>query len=248
MRLNRRNFITALATPLIVGGGTLMSRAVAAEPKPEEAQNDFVQFPYTKTLIQRPENGELPDKAVYSGCSNCPAGCRLQIHVKNEKVSNVYGESRDPVQRGKICGVGQALPQLMYNKYRVTQPLKRVDKKPSNKFEAVTWDVALGDIATKLAALKAAGKSRGLVAVGNSAQAADASVLMRRFMDIFGSANVMNTSGNAGGMAAELTFGIPAQTNSLGVDESSGGEDLGSSKVVLWFGSNDAETHPVSHG
>ncbi len=258
MKFDRRTFLKTSAVPFAAG---LLGEQAFAEEKaaPEggeavpEAKGPYkTDFPYTEKLILRPEDGTEAESVVDSGCSFCPSNCAHKVHLRGGKVFNVYGEPNDPVQRGSLCAKGQSIPQLLYNPYRIVRPMKRVGEKPAQEFEPISWDQAYTEIATKLLEIRGSDNgAKGVAAKSTSRQTVEAMVMQKRFFELFGSPNSTHEGyiGNeAGGVALKLTFGNPSQTNGYGPDPITGTQDLGDSRFVLWFGSNDAETHPVLHG
>lgn len=231
------------------------SPAGKAQPEPGRPEvapgGSIVDYPYTGKLIHRPEDGEKTDRVVKSGCSFCPSNCRHLVHVKNGRVFNVYGEPEDPVQRGKLCAKGQSIPQLLYNKYRILRPLKRVGPKPSEKFEPISWDQAYSEIAAKLIEIRDKDGAKAIAAKASGRQTRESGAMQKRFFELLGSPNTTHEGyicNDGGGVALRLTFGHGGQTNGYGPDPITKTEDLGDSKFILWMGTNDAECHPVLHG
>src|SRR5579871_1320509 len=104
-----------------------------------------------------------PDRIVASACQFCNSDCRLHVHLKAGRVIDVRGEPADPVQAGELCVKAAMMPQLVYNRHRLTRPLKRVGGtkgSPDSKFEPVSWDEALALIARKFLELRDAGEAR----------------------------------------------------------------------------------------
>ncbi|MHC4600025.1 MAG: molybdopterin-dependent oxidoreductase [Planctomycetota bacterium] len=56
-----------------------------------------------------------------------------------------------------ICAKGQAGIEHLYNPYRVKHPLKRAGARGENRWISVTWDEALSDITTQMAAMRSWG-------------------------------------------------------------------------------------------
>jgi anaerobic selenocysteine-containing dehydrogenase len=254
MTLNRRSF---LGTAPIVAAGLLACSKKDAEKGGKTADGGLplskleLQYPYTEKVIHRPEDGQLPDKVINSGCSFCPSNCRHLVHVKEGRVCNVYGEPNDPVQRGKLCAKGQAIPQLLYNKHRIVKPLKRVGPKPSEKFEPISWDQAYKEIAAKLIEIRDKSGAKSVAAKASGRQTRESGAMQKRFFELYGSPNTTHEGyicNDSGGIALSLTFGHGGQTNGYGPDPITKTEDLGDSKFILWLGTNDAECHPVLHG
>src|SRR5204863_3459887 len=73
--------------------------------------------------------------------------------------------------------------------------------------------------------------------------------LINRLFTLLGSPNdtdVGPVCNDAGGNALAATFGMGNFTNGYGIDPATGREDLGSARLFLFLGTNQAETHPVT--
>ena len=66
-----------------------------------------------------------PDQVVRSACQFCNSLCGLKVHLKAGRVIDIRGEDNDPVQAGQLCVKAHLMPQLVYNRFRLTRPLKR---------------------------------------------------------------------------------------------------------------------------
>jgi anaerobic selenocysteine-containing dehydrogenase len=67
------------------------------------------------------------DQIVDSACQFCNSLCRLKVHIKDGRIIDVRGEENDPVQAGGLCVKGETMmTQLVYNRFRLTRPMKRV--------------------------------------------------------------------------------------------------------------------------
>jgi anaerobic selenocysteine-containing dehydrogenase len=144
------------------------------------------------------------------------------------------------------------MAQLVYNRHRLTHPLKRVGGEKGSsesKFEKVTWEQALGTIAKKFLALRDAGETRAIANKTSGRLPRGTGSLVGRFFTLLGSPNdtdVGPVCNDAGGDALTMTFGLGNFTNGYGSDGATGAEDLGASKFFLLLGTNQAETHPVT--
>ncbi len=94
------------------------------------------------------EPGADGDHVTY--CRVCEALCGMVATVSGGKIVKVRPDRDNPHSRGHICVKGPALADVAYDEDRVTRPLKRIGG--PGKFAPVTWDEALDDIATRLAA------------------------------------------------------------------------------------------------
>ncbi len=94
-----------------------------------------------------------------------PGGCALRAYVRDGKiVREEQSGTLPPVESGipdmnpMGCQKGACWAQLLSAPDRVTHPLKRVGERGKGKFERVSWDRALTDIAdSMLDAIEAAG-------------------------------------------------------------------------------------------
>ncbi|MDR0480384.1 MAG: molybdopterin-dependent oxidoreductase [Gallionellaceae bacterium] len=96
------------------------------------------------TAYSTPTDYEIPSIGVYynSVCGQCDAACNIMGRVRAGRVLKLEGNAQSPINRGKLCGLGQAGVQAHYNPDRVTKPL--LNGQP------VTWEQALAAIAEKL--------------------------------------------------------------------------------------------------
>jgi len=85
-------------------------------------------------------------------CTYCAVGCGIVMYskgnlAKGEKaeITHIEGDTDHPTNRGTLCPKGAALLDMVHSKTRLKTPMIR--KPGSDKFEPVSWDVALDRIA-----------------------------------------------------------------------------------------------------
>jgi anaerobic selenocysteine-containing dehydrogenase len=83
-------------------------------------------------------------------CPLCEAMCGLTLELDGETVAKLTGDRDDPLSHGHICPKAAALPDLRDDPDRVRHPLKRVGQ----RWEEVSWEDALDDIAARIHALQ----------------------------------------------------------------------------------------------
>jgi anaerobic selenocysteine-containing dehydrogenase len=192
------------------------------------------------------------DEVVDSACQFCNSLCRLKVHLKAGRIIDVQGEPDDPVQAGGLCVKASLMTQLVYNRFRLKKPLKRVGGQkgsPDSKFEAVSWDEALELIAKQFLALRDAGEAHAIANKTSGRLLRGTGSVVGRFFSLLGSPNdtdVGPVCNDAGGDALAWTFGLGNFTNGYGLDGATGKQDLGSARFFLFLGTNQAETHPVT--
>lgn len=85
-------------------------------------------------------------------CFNCEAACGLLAYVDKDtyEIRKFEGNPVHPGSRGRNCAKGPATHNQVYDPERILYPLKRVGKRGEGKWERITWDQALSEIAEKM--------------------------------------------------------------------------------------------------
>ena len=78
---------------------------------------------------------------------DCPSQCALSVTVEAGRVTAVAGDSTHPFTRGVVCGKVHDYAERLYAPTRVLTPLRRVGAKGEGRFERVSWDAAIEEIA-----------------------------------------------------------------------------------------------------
>ncbi|WP_218188166.1 molybdopterin-containing oxidoreductase family protein [Desulfosarcina cetonica] len=112
---------------------------------------------YQQALETAKKNGErvVPTVCGMCGPGGPGGGCGIYAFVRDGKFVKVAGMDESPVNQGAICAKGHAAPQWVYSPDRLTHPLRRIGRKGEGRFERITWDVAIAQIAETLKAQKA---------------------------------------------------------------------------------------------
>ena len=84
-------------------------------------------------------------------CPYCAVGCGAVVHTRtggDGRTINIEGDPDHVISRGNLCSKGAALFQYVENDNRLTQPMYRAPY--SEKWEPVSWDWALDQIAARI--------------------------------------------------------------------------------------------------
>ena len=104
--------------------------------------------------MNRPEDASAAARVVHAACPHdCPDTCALRVTVQGGQVVRLQGEPDHPHTAGVLCTKVSRYLERVQHPERLLQPLKRVGPKGSGQFAPVSWDDALADIATRLAAI-----------------------------------------------------------------------------------------------
>jgi anaerobic selenocysteine-containing dehydrogenase len=89
---------------------------------------------------------------VPTTCFNCESACGLTAYIDKEtmQVQKFEGNPYHPASRGRNCAKGPATVNQLTDPDRILYPLKRVGKRGEGKWERVSWDQVLDDIAGRL--------------------------------------------------------------------------------------------------
>lgn len=192
------------------------------------------------------------DSVVSSACQFCNCNCRLRVGIKAGRVIEIRGEKADPVQAGNLCVKGPMMAELVYNRLRLTTPLRRVGGAkgdPNSRFKAISWDEALDEIADHLLSLRDRGEARAIANRTTGRLPRGTGALVHRLFRLLGSPNdtdVGPVCNDAGGNALATTFGLGYFSNGYGIDPATGRPDLEAARYLFLLGTNQAETHPVT--
>ncbi len=167
---NRRDFLKVLGW-----GGTAVALSGCGNTSIENGKETVVSY-------VEPTDYQIPSIGVYynSTCAQCDAGCNIEGRVREGRVLKLEGNPASSINRGKMCGLGQAGVQAHYNPDRVTEPLLRAGTTTEN----ITWEKALATINDKLNGLK--GEEIAFLTGGVSGHV---KVLLKNYLDVLGSKN-----------------------------------------------------------
>ncbi len=96
----------------------------------------------------------IKTSVLKSVCRSCHGGCGALLHVQEGALTKVEGDPMSPLNKGRLCPIGAATLDLVYHPDRLKYPMKRQGPRGSGKWERISWDDALGEIAEKLQAIK----------------------------------------------------------------------------------------------
>ncbi|MFT7128684.1 MAG: anaerobic selenocysteine-containing dehydrogenase, partial [Gammaproteobacteria bacterium] len=164
----------------------------------------------------------------YTICTICDIGCQLRAETENGKLVKIRAHN-NPALAKNVCYKGTAAPEVHNHKDRLTKPLKRVGERGEDKWEEISYEQAMNEIAERLKAViaKYGPESFAVSTSGWNTQTTHS--MDRRFMNALGSPNyISGVSLCAGNTAAvnKMTYGwFPFA-------------DIANSKCIVLFGHN----------
>jgi anaerobic selenocysteine-containing dehydrogenase len=173
----------------------------------------------------------MAKETKYSLCFWCKPRCRLKVDVQDGRLLKI---GRSPIKAcpRKYCSD----LERFYHPDRLNYPLKRVGERGENKWQKITWDEALDEIAGRLMGLKDQYGAETLAVSHGTSRTYEE--LNSRFLNLFGSPNQCGQAhichGNSAVVATTLFGWWPYWMNV---------EKLESTKCLMLIGRNPPHTH-----
>jgi thiosulfate reductase / polysulfide reductase chain A len=93
-------------------------------------------------------------KGIATTCAGCGAGCGVIAYVSDGVVMKLSGNPAHPVNKGKLCLVGEAGIYKLSDPERLSSPVKRVGKRGQGHWKEISWEEAVRLLADNLKAGK----------------------------------------------------------------------------------------------
>lgn len=146
--------------------------------------------PERELLIQSPN--QLPEDSpnsfenwYASTCRGCAAGCGIIVRVVEGRAKKIEGNPDHPVNRGKLCARGLAGVQELYHPDRIRTPLRREGARGSGRYQVITWEDAVQEVADRLKDQGAQGGANQVV-LATEPMAGLGANLVQRFVSSYG--------------------------------------------------------------
>ena len=163
----------------------------------------------------------------------------MLVTVENGRAVKVAGDPDHPFTRGFLCAKVNRYVERTYHPDRLTDPLRRTGPKGSGKFERISWDEALDEIAERLNAMVASPDGPQAIlpySYAGTMGMVQGSSIDRRFFHRIGASMLDRTiCSMAGTVGMRMTVGANIGADPEGIPES----DL----VLLW-GTNTLTANP----
>ena len=170
----------------------------------------------------------MSGETKYSVCTICDISCQLRTEAEDGKVKRVIAHD-NPMLANNICFKGVAAPSIHNHPDRLRKPLKRVGERGEDKWEEISYEQAMTEIAERLKKVVAEYGPESLAVSTSGWNTQTTHATDRRFMNLLGSPNwISGVSLCAGNTAAvnKLTYGwFP-----MG--------DFGNANCIVLFGHN----------
>ena len=112
---------------------------------------------------------------------DCPGRCPLELHLRNGELARVSANKAAPA-----CHRGLSMRAWANSPDRLMWPLRRVGPRRAARFERVTWDEALDEIADRLARIRREHGSESIYLAYTTGQSCTTADPFERLMNCFG--------------------------------------------------------------
>jgi len=178
---------------------------------------------------EAPADGLTWNKAP---CRFCGTGCHVQVGVDKGKVVAIAGDQLADVNKGLLCMKGYHVGLALYGEDRLTKPLLR----KNGKLEPIGWDEAIEIIAKRVMA-----NPKGFAVYGSGQWTIPEGYVANKLIKAGIGNNQIDPNARLC-MASAVTGFL----STYGVDEPAGCyDDLDAAQVIILWGNNPAEMHPV---
>ena len=170
---------------------------------------------------------------------DCPDTCAMLVTVEDGRAVKVAGDPDHPFTNGFLCTKVNRYVERTYHADRLLHPMRRVGPKGSGRFERVSWDAAISEIADRLGAIAASPDGPQAILpysyAGTMGQVQGES-MDRRFFHKLGASKLDRTICSTPGVTGmRMTVGAAIGADAEGIPQS----DL----VLLW-GTNTLTSNP----
>ena len=193
----------------------------------------------TGAISDRDRAGSVPlERCTPTTCGYCGVGCRVEVGVAGGRVARIAGVRDAAVNRGHLCVKGRFAHGWQSSPERLTRPLLRDD---AGRLSPVSWKVAIGWLAARLAAVRAAHGADAVGLVASSRSTNEACYLLQKLARaVIGTNNVDSCARvchSSTATALRAATGTGASSACY--------DDIELARVIVVAGANATEAHPV---
>jgi anaerobic selenocysteine-containing dehydrogenase len=175
----------------------------------------------------------------YSSCFFCTSkGCAMKVYVRDGAIEKVRVDTDAPVIPGAHCVRPLLAKDYQEHPFRLSYPMKRTGDRGEGRWEQVSWEQALGEIAEKLSGLRGRYGAETLATSSGTGRGAW-DFAKTRFMNLFGSPNrfgAVTVCYGPRSVVQYITFGAAAVPN----------RKPGKTRMMVLWGRNPHEGGPSS--
>ncbi len=180
-----------------------------------------------------PKQNSMSSREVQTTCPYCGVGCGIKLGIRGNEVTNIIGDEKSPVNRGRLCVKGRYGFNFINHPDRLENPLI----KKNGEFEKATWKEALEYISENFSRYK----GDEFASISSAKCTNEENYLMQKFSrGVMGTNNIDHCArlchaSTVSGLAQSIGSG--AMTNSI--------NEIADADCIIAIGTNTTSTHPI---
>ena len=183
------------------------------------------------------EASDSPGTWQSTACVLCSLNCGLEVRQEGGHLTRIRGDRRHPLSRGYLCQKAARLDHYQNGADRLSSPLRR---RADGTFEEVSWEVAIGGVASRIRAIRDAHGGRALAYYGGGGQGNHLGGLYGR-----GLVSAMRTRYHYSPLAQEKTGDFWVNGRLFGKQTCHVAEAVEEAELVVLIGTNPWQAHGV---
>lgn len=171
-----------------------------------------------------------------TSCVLCAQNCGLEVTVEGNRIVKVTGDKANVRSEGYVCRKGLNVAYHQHQAQRLPYPLKKV----GDRFERLSWDQALGEIADRLQGIIAQYGPRSFAYMGGGGQGC-------HFEAAFGLRLLrgLGSQYHYSALAQEFSGMFWVHGRMFGRQYMHGGPDVADTDLLLVLGWNGMQSHQI---
>ena len=179
------------------------------------------------------------EHSVVTTCAYCGVGCSFRAEMKGEELVRMVPDQNGHANHGHSCVKGRFALGYATHRDRITTPMLR--KRISDPWQPVSWEVAIGHVASEFKRLQAQYGKHSVGGITSSRCTNEETYLVQKLVRAgFGTNNVdtcARVCHSPTGYGLKQTLGESAGTQNF--------DSVAQADVVLVIGANPTDGHPV---
>lgn len=174
-----------------------------------------------------------------TSCGSCLYQCGVKVYVSNGEVVKIDGDEENPLGKGRLCIKAAAALDLHNHSNRLNYPLKRIGERGEGKWEKISWQQAMDEIAVKIKEIRGKYGPEAVAYMGGTVHE-PGDWAAWRWCNLFGTPNVHNQGKNCG----EAEFLMECATYGYHTRPA---PKPGVTRCLVVWGANPSDSAPVTY-
>ncbi len=176
-------------------------------------------------------------KKVRTTCGYCSIGCQIDFHISDQKINKITSDVGVVPNNGNLCTKGRYAYDFISDQERLKVPMIR----KNGNLERASWEDAYKEISQKIDDIKSKHGSDSISFISSGRCTNEENYLLQKFARVVVGTNNIDQSETECHLPTLIglkdSLGYGTTTNSI--------EEIATSDVIVVFGANITEAHPI---